>query len=158
MKTRTKFRGSKVPISPFDRALKYLSLRQRSVKEIYDYLTKKKYEEGEIHEAVKRLLELKFLNDDDFARTFTASKQRKGKSKRAIEFELKLKGISKDKTEDVLEFADSDFKTALQYITKRLKQFERFEPEDRQKKIISRLRSRGFDWDTISKVLKKLSE
>lgn len=147
----------KVPIAPFDRALKYLSIRQRSVKEIHDYLVKKQYSEDEINEAVKRLVELKFLNDDDFARTFTEGRQRKGKSKRAIEFELKLKGVNKDISEDVLEYASSDYKTALEYITKRLKQFDRFETEEKQKKIISRLRGRGYDWDVISKVLKKLT-
>src|SRR5690349_3371130 len=145
MKTRNRFNSFQtvVPQSSFDRALKYLSLRQRSVKEIHDYLVRKKYNEDEINEAIKRLVELKFLNDDDFARSFTENRQRKGKSKRAIEFELKLKGVNKDIADDVLEYSNSDYKTALEYITKRLKQFDRFEPEERQKKIISRLRSRG---------------
>ncbi len=146
------------PTSPFDRALKYLSLRQRSIKEIHDYLTKKQYSSDEINETINRLVELKFLNDDDFARSFTENRQRKGKSKRAIAFELKLKGVNQEIAEDVLEYSKSDFKTALEYITKRLKQFGRFEHEERKKKIISRLRSRGYDWEVISKVLKKLGE
>lgn len=154
---RYKNGGAKVFSNPFDRALKYLGLRQRSVKEIHDYLVKKQYEEEDINEAIKKLLELKFLNDDNYARSFTESRQRKGKSKRSIEFELKVKGISKDTSEDVMEFAKSDFKTAFEFISKRIKQFDRFEPEEKQKKIISRLRSRGYDWDIISKVLKKLS-
>jgi len=152
-----KFRKNSVPYTPFDRALKYLSLRARSTKEIFDYLIKKGYEEADINGAIARLLELKFLNDDDYARSFTESKQRKGKSKRSIEFELKIKGVSKEVTEDVLGFANSDYKTALEFITKRIKQYERFVPEEKQKKIISRLRSRGYDWETISKVLKKLN-
>lgn len=135
-----------------------MSLRQRSVKEIHDYLLKKEYLEDEINEAIKQLIELKFLNDDNFARSFTENRQRKGKSKKIISFELAMKGISKDTTEDVLEFAKNDYKTALEYLTKRIKQFDRYSPEDRQKKIISRLRSRGYDWETISKVLKKVQQ
>jgi regulatory protein len=146
----------RTPQTPFNRALKYLSFRQRSVKEIHDYLAKKKYLEEDISETLKKLIELKFLNDDDFARQFTESKQRKGKSKRSIEFELKTKGINKDIATDVLDLAKSDFKTALEYISKRFRQFDRYDPEERQKKIISRLRSRGFDWNTISKILKKI--
>ena len=46
-------------------------------------------------------------------------------------------------------------KTALEYITKRERQFDRYTPNEKQKKIINRLRSRGYDWVTISKVLKK---
>ena len=153
MKTRT---SNRIPLPPFERALKYLSVRARSTKEIFDYLKKKEYLEEDINDAIKRLVQLKFLNDDSFARGFTENRQRKGKSKKAIEFELKLKGITKEITEDVLEYSQSDYKIALEYITKRIKQFERYEPEERQKKIISRLRSRGFDWDIISKILKKL--
>lgn len=158
MKTKNNCRFSpKTPQTPFNRAIKYLSFRPRSVKEVYDYLVKKQYPEDEVTNTIKQLLELKFLNDDDFARTFAENRQRKGKSKKIISFELGLKGISKETTEDVLGFAKNDYKTALEYISKRLKQFERFDSEMRQKRIISRLRSRGFDWDTISKVLKKLT-
>jgi regulatory protein len=155
MKTRTN-RFSGPPLPPFERALKYLSLRARSAKEISDYLRKKEYSEENISDALKRLIELKFINDDNFARGFTENRQRKGKSKKAIEFELKLKGITKDITQDVLHYSQSDYKTAMEYITKRLHQFDRYEPEDRQKKIIGRLRTRGYDWETISKVLRKI--
>lgn len=143
-------------LPPFDRALQYLTIRQRSVKEINDYLVKKQYSPENINETIKRLINLKFLNDDSFARDFAENRQRKGKSKRVIEFELKLKGISKDMADDVLGFAKSDFKTAYEFISKRIKQYDRFVGEEKQKKIISRLRSRGYDWNTISKVLKKI--
>lgn len=124
---------------------------------MHDYLVKKQYLEDEVNATIKQLIELKFLNDDDFARTFIENRQRKGKSKQSIQFELKLKGINKEQSEEVLEDAKSDLKTALLYIEKRLRQFERYKPEERQKKIISRLRSRGYNWDIISEVLKKLS-
>lgn len=143
-------------LPPFERALRYLGIKPRSVKELHDYLEKKQYPKEEINKTIKRLVDLKFLNDDDFARSFTENKQKKGKSRRAIEFALKLKGVNKEITEDVLEYSEPDFKTALSYIEKRIRQFERFDAETRKKKIASRLRSRGFDWDTVSKVLKRL--
>lgn len=156
-KIQNKFGSYKTLVPPFDRALKYLGLRQRSIFEIRNYLARKEYSRKEIEKAVTKLIELKFLNDDDFARNFTESKQRKGKSKRAIEFELKLKGIDKNMSDEIMEDAKSDFKTAFEYIEKRMHQFERYEKDEKQKKVISRLRSRGFDWNTISKVLKKIS-
>jgi regulatory protein len=143
-------------LPPFDRALKYLSIKQRSVKEVHYYLVKKQYSEDDINDAVKRLIELKFLNDDDFARSYTEIKQKKGKSKKLIKFELKLKGINQDVAKDVLEYSKSDYKTALEYVQKRMRQFERFDLETKKKKIATRLRSRGFSWETISKVLKKV--
>lgn len=144
------------PLPPFDRALKYLSIRQRSIKEIHDYLTKKMYEESDINEAIQRLVNLKFLNDDNFSRIFIQNRQRKGKSKKAIEYELRIKGVNKDQLEKVLEDAKPDLKTAYDYIAKRIRQFDRYNREEKQKKIIGRLRSRGYDWETIKKVLKKL--
>ena len=143
-------------LPPFEASLQYLTIRQRSTKEMTEYLVKKGYLPEDITSTIEKLKVLKFLNDDNFARLFTENRQRKGKSKRAIEFELKIKGLEATQTKEVLEDADSDFKTALGYITKRIHQFDRFTPQEKQKKIISRLRSRGFDWDTISKVLKKL--
>ncbi len=123
---------------------------------MHDYLIKKKYSVEEINETLKQLLELHFLDDDDFARLFAESRQRKGKSRRLISYELKQKGIGKEQAEKTLETAASDFKTALEYIQKRSRQFERYEPEEKIRKITSRLASRGYGWDTISKVLKKL--
>ncbi len=125
---------------------------------MHDYLVKKEYSEEEVNQTLKQLVELKFLNDDDFARTFIENRQRKGKSRRAISFELKLKGIGKEEAEVVLEDAKGDLKTAFEYISKRLHQFDKYEPEEKQKKIISRLRSRGYNWDIISRVLKKVNE
>lgn len=121
-----------------------------------EYLVKKKYSEEDINQTLQQLIELHFLDDDDFARLFAQSRQRKGKSRRLISYELKQKGIGKEQAEKTLETAASDFKTALEYIKKRSRQFERYEPEERNKKIISRLASRGYGWDIISKVLKKL--
>ena len=56
MKTKRKFSAyqPKTPQSPFDRALKYLSFRPRSTKEMHDYLTKKGYSEEDINEALIR--------------------------------------------------------------------------------------------------------
>ncbi len=153
---KTKITSIPTVQNPFDRALKYLLLRSRSVKEVNDYLTKKKYPEQDINLAIEKLVELKLLNDDNFARSFTEQKQRKGKSRKMIEFELKLKGVNKEISQDVLEYSKSDYKTALEYISKRMRQFERYDPKEKQKKIISRLRSRGYNWETINKVLRKL--
>lgn len=146
------------PLPPFERALKYLSLRSRSVKEVYDYLVKKGYEETEINEALKRLLELKFLDDKEFTNYYVKSRQQRGKSKRLISFELSKKGISKEKAEKTLEEAEDDLKTALKYLEKRLHQFDRLDEEKRKRRIISRLTSRGFNWNIISKVLKLVSK
>lgn len=146
---------SSTPQTPFNRALKYLSYRTRSFKEVYDYLVKKSYSDEEIHTTLKQLQDLHFLNDNEFATSFAKSRQVRGKSKRTILYELKLKGIDKESSEKIVDTLKDDLQNAIEYIEKYAKQLSRFSPEEREKKIINRLRLRGYNWDTISKVIKK---
>lgn len=154
-KTKVKRYKSAVPQTPFNRALKYLSYRTRSFKEVYDYLTDKKYSENEIQDTLRKLRELHFLDDTDFADSYAKSRQARGKSKRTILYELKLKGIDKDNAEKVLDSLKDDAQNAQEYILKYSKQLERLDPQTREKKIINRLRLRGYSWDIISKLVKR---
>lgn len=153
---KRKFNFSQIPQDPFTRALRYLSYRSRSFKEMYDYLKKKEYAEDEIQQTLEKLKEYSFINDEEFAQQFALNRQRKGKSKMLISMELKQKGISREGTEKVLEEIKSDFDSAFEYIQKRLRQFERYSIDERKKKITGRLKMRGYSWDVISKVLKKI--
>lgn len=140
--------------TPFNRALKYLSYKNRSTKEIYDYLLKKDYSKEDIDEAIEKLIEYKFLDDNNFSEIFIRDRQLKGRSKRMIGYELKQKGVNKDTTEKSLEKAQDDLKTAKEYIGKRMHQFEKLEPEKKKQRIIGRLQSRGYNWDVIKEILK----
>ncbi len=144
------------PLTPFDRALKYLSYKNRSTKEIYDYLKKKEFSDEEITSAIEKLVEYKFLDDKNYSEIFTRDRQLKGRSKRMISYELKQKGINKDLSEMTLENAQDDLKTAKEYIGKRLHQFNRLDPEKRKQRIVGRLQSRGYSWDVIKKVLQEI--
>lgn len=142
--------------SPFDRALRYLSYKNRSTKEIYDYLKKKEYTDDQINEAIGKLVEYKFLDDSNFSEIFIRDRQLKGRSKRMISYELKQKGINRDLSDKSLEDAQDDLKTAKEYIDKRMSQFNRLDPDKRKQRIIGRLQSRGYSWDVIKKVLQYL--
>ncbi len=155
---KRKFNFPKIPQDPFTRALKYLSYRPRSFKEIFDYLKKKEYPEDQIQKTLEKLKEYAFINDEEFAQQFAISHQRKGKSKLLISMELTQKGISREGARKVLGEIKSDIDSASEYIQKRLRQFERYTFEEKNKKIAGRLRMRGYNWDTISEVLKKIKK
>jgi len=146
---------SNTPSTPFNKALKYLSYKNRSTKEIYDYLKKKDFSDNEITEAIEKLIEYKFLDDTNFSEIFIRDRQLKGRSKRMISYELKQKGVNKETTEMSLNKAQEDLKTAKEYIEKRMHQFDRLDPEKSKQRIIGRLQSRGYNWDIIKEVLKK---
>ncbi len=142
------------PRSSFNKALRFLSYRARSTKEINDYLVKNNFSETEITETIEKLIDYKFLDDREFSKNFINSRQIRGKSKRMISFELKYKGVNKDIAEQTLSASQEDIITAGKYIEKRIHQFEKLEPEKKNQRIISRLRSRGYNWDIIKEVLK----
>ncbi len=140
----------------FNYGLKYLSMRNRSTKEVYDYLTRKHFEEESINHALKRLVDLKFLNDEEFARSWIASRQKyKGKSKLVLKQELRMKGLKDDQINPLLADASEDMETAKILFEKKKKTLSRYTGEEFNKKMAGFLQRRGYAWGIISKLLKE---
>lgn len=139
----------------FNYALKYLSFRNRSMKEISDYLAKKNFIEETTNTALKRLLDLKFLNDEEFARSWIESRQKyKGKSKIVLRQELRIKGINNETINQLLNEADDDLEIAKMAFEKKKKTLSRLAPVEFRKKMAGFLGRKGFSWNVISKLLK----
>lgn len=140
----------------FNYSLKYLSFRPRSTKEVFDYLIKKNFCEESANDALKRLIDLKFLNDEEFAERWIEQRQKyKGKSKFIIRNELIQKGISKDVISNLLNRAHDDIDSAKIAYQKKLRILGKLPKEEFNKKISAYLSRRGYSWDIISKLLKK---
>ncbi len=148
----------------YNQALKFLSYRPRSEKEIRDYL-KIKYKksnfkdlESSIDKVVRKLKEQKFIDDEEFAKLWIESRNRsKPRSLRLIKLELKRKGISEEQIESGIKNQESGIKTDLdQAKTLAEVRIERLKGLDRQKiyeKLGRYLASKGFGWDTIKQVV-----
>src|SRR3989338_8631599 len=97
----------------FNFSLKYLSFRNRSIKEVYDYLLRKNFIDETINSVLKKLVDLKFINDEEFAKSWIESRQKyKGKSKLVLKNELRLKCLKDDQIEPLLNAAEDDLETA----------------------------------------------
>src|SRR5206468_8583290 len=59
-------------------ALRYISIRPRSVLEVRQYLTRKDAEPDQIHPVVDWLISYKYLDDDDFARRWVEHRRQLG--------------------------------------------------------------------------------
>jgi len=139
----------------FNYSLKYLSFRNRSFKEVYDYLVKKNFVEETINSVLKRLSDLKFLNDEEFARQWIESRQKhRGKSKFILKSELRQKGVNIDTIEILLKDAAEDFETAKTLFDKKKRILGKLPPEEFKKKMSGFLQRKGFGWPIISKLLK----
>ncbi len=58
----------------YNSCLKYIAVRIRSTKEIYDYLKKKKVEDEDIEIVINRLIDENLLNDEHFTECFIKDK------------------------------------------------------------------------------------
>ena len=139
----------------FNYGLKYLSYRNRSTKEVSDYLTRKHFEENSINFALKKLVDLKFINDEEFARQWIESRQKyKGKSKMVLKGELRMKGLKDDQITPLLNDATDDLETAKIAFRKKERILGKLPREEFNKKMTAFLARRGYSWNIISKLLK----
>lgn len=152
----------------FDRyynlALRFLSFRPRSEKEVLDYLKKKaarnKSLTPEITAKIKaKLVEYNFINDLEFTKFWIEQRIKfKGKPIWTIKFELEQKGISKELIDQLLpNYEDKsllDLTSAKKLAEKKLDFYRGLPPQKRREKVMNYLLRKGFNYDIVKNVLK----
>ena len=155
-----------------NKSFRFLSYRPRSEREIRDYLKKKisnfqfqisNFKTGEelMDSIIEKLKKQKFLDDREFAKWWIEQRSKvKPKALKFIIFELKQKGIEKDLIEEVLESKEfeivSDFDKAFKLAQKRINRYRGETPKKAYEKMARFLASKGFDYDTIKKVIDQI--
>lgn len=145
-------------------ALRFLSYRPRSEKEVRDKLVRKKASKEIIEKVVAKLKVQKFLNDEEFAKWWIEQRtQFKPRSLKFIKFELKHKGISDDLIELGIKNQElrieSDLELAKKLVETRIKRFRNkfgMTREELYQKLGGFLARRGFDWETIKQSIDEL--
>lgn len=145
-----------------DLAVKFLSFRPRSEKEVRDYLVKKIAQKNEIkfnvarqspliEQVVNKLKRYKYINDEEFAKWLLNSrlKSNSPRSLRVILAELKIKGISPQIIEKVSQNTPNESEQAKKALSKKVKRWEKLKSLEFKKKAYSYLTGRGFDFDSI---------
>ncbi|MGD2272373.1 MAG: RecX family transcriptional regulator [Desulfobacterales bacterium] len=129
-------------------AIRFLSYRARSQKEIERHLVRKKFSPEIIGLTVDRLRDEKHLDDLKFARTWLNSRvQRKPASRSVLGFELKQKGVDAVVIKEVLiDFADNEL--ARICAKKKLRLWGDLNRKDFKKKMLIHLKRRGFNYET----------
>ncbi len=150
----------------YNLALRFLSYRPRSEKEVRDHLKLKSQKSKVkitiqnskvIDEVIEKLKEYKFIDDAEFAKKWIESRLRsRPRSARLIKIELKQKGINLETIDKMINdegLMINDLEQAKKLVEKRI---ERLKGLDRQKiyeKLGRYLASKGFNWDTIKKAI-----
>jgi len=155
----------------YDKAIKFLSFRPRSEKEVRDNLLQKLFKTAESDEekknfaksvdtVVNKLKKLGQIDDRAFANWWYEQRVRFKKiSPRLIKAELLKKGIEKDLVEEVVQLTLSDqLNLAKEAAKKKADSLQKFETKVFREKLGRYLASKGFDWDVIKKVVDTLSQ
>lgn len=140
----------------FELAMKHLTHQARSVFEISRYLDNKGVDKETALDVISMLIEKKYLDDMQFSLNFVEARQKnKPKSKFAIAYELKKKGIQSDIVENVLSHLN-DYDLALKAVESKLSSWRHLDRGCYEKKIMNFLTYRGFSYDISLSILKGL--
>jgi regulatory protein len=137
---------------------RYLAIRNRSEKEIRDYLLKKNAAVEIIEKIIIHLKEKKFLNDETFARSWILNRARlKPKGKMVLQMELRQKGIADDLIKKTLQEAQEEIPDELSQakslISRRMERMAGRSRDEVYQKVGGFLSRRGFNWDIIKKAI-----
>lgn len=146
----------------FERAVKLLTVRPRSVAELRERLLRGKNTNEEIVETViARLREYGYLNDERFAFSYASYKvKQKPVGRRRLERDLKFKKVESTVVAEALEmvFTETPEEQLIdQAIAKRLR--IRGKPKNRAeaKSLFDHLLRQGFDFELIGEKMRSLT-
>jgi regulatory protein len=143
--------------SLYEYAVGALSRKMRTVAELKRLLRRRADEELLVDVVIARLKEQKYLNDSQYATTYSAYRQANEKfGKRRVVTDLKIKGVHPDVIEKAVGQAYSGIneeKLARQYLER--KRLRKPENERETARIFRMLARAGFTSATIFKILKK---
>lgn len=146
----------------YNKALEFLSYRQRSEKEVRDKLKTKDVAPEIIDRIIAKLKEKKFINDEEFARMFSENRLRfKPRSSRLIKLELKQKGIDPETIDKIINdegLMINDLESAKKLVEKRIERIRDLPKQEIYEKLGRYLASKGFNWDTIKKAIDETLE
>ena len=121
------------------------------------YLEKKNVSPQRIEKIMEKLTQWGYLDDFKFAKTFVAARKRSNpKSKFALGYELRAKGVSQSIIDKALEDYD-DNEMALYSAQLKMRRWEHLSPEDFKKKMASHLQYRGFNYTSLRFVYENLN-
>lgn len=146
----------------FERAIKLLAAKPRSVAELRERLLRgKNTDEATVETVISRLREYGYLNDERFAFGYASYKvKQRPVGRRRLERDLKVKKVDSGVANEALElvFAETSEEQLIdQAIAKRLR--IRGKPKNRAetKSLFDHLLRQGFDFELVSDKIRSLT-
>ncbi|HEX2777886.1 MAG TPA: regulatory protein RecX [Gemmatimonadaceae bacterium] len=149
-------------LKTYDRAVNMLTARARSARDLERQLVRKGEPAEHAKAAVERLRAAGFLDDAAFARSFARSRSLGAAlASRRLRQELARRGVERtvadEAVSEVLEEENVDEQANAERVArKRLRSLEGVDVMTRRRRLYALLARRGYDPDTISKVLRRV--
>jgi regulatory protein len=142
-----------------DVALRFLSFRRRTEKEIRLKLQKRDFDEKTIKRTVEKLKEYDLINDLEFATAWVKERlEYKPRGKRLLRLELWKKGIKKEIIDQVTgEFCRNEDKSALELLERIKRKYKNLDPQVAKRRMYGYLLRRGFSYETSKSAMKQSS-
>ena len=138
-------------------ALRFLSYRQRSEKEVRDKLKSKRISTVNVDKIITTLSKLNFINDEQFAKLFLESFLiKKPMGRRLISMKLLGKGIKKDVAEKMLteNYKEEDELVKCNELLKKyIKKVKSKTEMEKKRKCYQYLLSRGFENELVREII-----
>ena len=133
----------------YERALKFLAPRPRSVAEVRRRLVTAKVPEATIEAVIQRLQRAGLLDDKAFANFWVENRANfRPRSRRALRMEMKQKGLPDEAVKQALADTD-DASAAAALAAQRAPRLAKLEYQDFRRKLGEFLARRGFSYDTV---------
>ena len=127
-------------------------------KKLAKYSTKRaEISEDDIKDVIRRMVDLGYLNDEQFVRDYISECIRlRPRGRVLIARDLKFKGVKKELIESGLEETEIDEKKiAYELLARRLHRFKKHPIQEQKTKAYRFLYSRGFNRDAIYKAVER---
>jgi regulatory protein len=137
-------------------ALRFLSFRRRTEKEIRDKLRRKGFDDKVIRSTIEKLKSYDLVNDHEFATAWIKERLAyKPRGRRLLRQELWKKGIQKDVIDRAVEeLCRDENQSALKVLKKAERRYRNLEPKVARRRMMGLLTRRGFSYETIKEALK----
>jgi regulatory protein len=142
----------------YQKALNFLSYRQRSLSEIQQRLKEHEIAPEVIEYVLERLKNAGLVNDEQFAQRWAENRaELRPRSRRALAQELRQHGVDQQTIDETLTSFDDD-ELAYQAALRRAPRFEGLEWKDFRMKLFRYLAQRGFNYETSSQAIARVWE
>lgn len=143
--------------SAYQRAVRSIARRPRSVRELQTAMRRQGLEPADVEQVVGRLEQAGLADDLEFARAWIENRMTfRPRGALALKSELSSKGISSRTIGRALQ-SFSEAEAARRAAAQGARRYQQLSPDDFRRRLSAYLSRRGFDYQTVSPLVRELA-